>query len=41
MTIFRTIGLAALALSIAVSAGAQGLPKAQSPEEVGFSSRRG
>ncbi len=40
MTIFRAIGLAALTLSIAASAGAQGLPKAQSPEEVGFSSTR-
>jgi CubicO group peptidase (beta-lactamase class C family) len=40
MTIFRTIGCAALALSIAASAGAQGLPKAQTPEEVGFSTTR-
>jgi CubicO group peptidase (beta-lactamase class C family) len=40
MTIFRTMGMAALALSIAASAGAQGLPKAQSPEEVGFSTTR-
>jgi CubicO group peptidase (beta-lactamase class C family) len=40
MTIFRTIGFAALALSVAVTAGAQGLPKAQSPEEVGFSTTR-
>lgn len=41
MTIFRSIGLAALALGLATStAGAQGLPKAQSPEEVGFSSVR-
>ena len=40
MTFFRTIGCAVLALSIAASAGAQGLPKAQSPEEVGFSTTR-
>jgi CubicO group peptidase (beta-lactamase class C family) len=40
MTIFRTVGLAALALSIAAPAWAQGLPKAQSPEEVGFSAAR-
>jgi CubicO group peptidase (beta-lactamase class C family) len=40
MMIFRTLGLAALALSMCAAAGAQGLPKAQSPEEVGFSSVR-
>src|SRR5476649_2003135 len=40
MTIFRTLGLAALTLSISAAAGAQGIPKAQSPEEVGFSSVR-
>src|ERR1700738_1325798 len=40
MTIFRFLGLAALALSISVPAGAQGIPKAQSPEEVGFSATR-
>ena len=40
MTIFRTIALAALALSITAVASAQGLPKAQSPEEVGFSAAR-
>ena len=40
MTIFRTIGCVVLALSVAASAGAQGLPKAQSPEEVGFSAAR-
>ena len=40
MTIFRTLGLAALVLSISSTVGAQGIPKAQSPEEVGFSSVR-
>src|SRR5471032_2807303 len=40
MTIFRTLGLAALTLSISTAAGAQGIPKVQSPEEVGFSSVR-
>jgi CubicO group peptidase (beta-lactamase class C family) len=41
MTIFRSIGLAALTLGLAASsAWTQGLPKAQSPEEVGFSSAR-
>jgi len=40
MTIIRTMGLAALVLSICASAWAQGIPKAQSPEEVGFSSIR-
>lgn len=40
MTIVRTLGFAALALSIASSVAAQGLPKAQTPEEVGFSSTR-
>ena len=40
MMIFRTLGLAALTLSMCAAAGAQGLPKAQSPEEVGFSSVR-
>jgi CubicO group peptidase (beta-lactamase class C family) len=40
MTIFRTIGFAALALSLGSAAGAQGLPKVQTPEEVGFSTTR-
>ncbi|MBS0546911.1 MAG: beta-lactamase family protein [Proteobacteria bacterium] len=40
MTIIRTVGLAALALSVCGVAAAQGIPKAQSPEEVGFSSIR-
>jgi CubicO group peptidase (beta-lactamase class C family) len=40
MTIMRTVGLAALALTMAAAASAQGLPKAQSPEEVGFSAAR-
>jgi hypothetical protein len=31
---------AVLALGIALPAGAQGIPKAQSPEEVGFSATR-
>src|SRR3954462_2073701 len=35
----RTIG-ALLALSLAVPAAAQGIPKAQSPEEVGFVANR-
>jgi CubicO group peptidase (beta-lactamase class C family) len=45
MTIFRPVVVAALALavvapSIAMPAGAQGIPKAQTPEEVGFSTMR-
>ncbi len=40
MTIFRSLSLAALGLSIVVPAWAQGIPKAQSPEEVGLSSPR-
>jgi CubicO group peptidase (beta-lactamase class C family) len=40
MKSFRTLGLAALILSICAAAAAQGLPKAQSPEEVGFSAVR-
>jgi CubicO group peptidase (beta-lactamase class C family) len=40
MKIIRSMGLAALAVTMAASAGAQGLPKTQSPEEVGFSAAR-
>src|SRR5476649_1729374 len=38
--IFRTLGLVGLALSLSGAAGAQGLPKAQTPEEVGLSAAR-
>ncbi len=40
MTMFRFVGLGALALTMAMPVWAQGIPKAQSPEEVGFSSQR-
>lgn len=40
MTIARTVRWVALALAIALPASAQGIPKAQSPEEVGFSTPR-
>ncbi len=40
MTMFRSIGLGALALAVAFPVWAQGIPKAQSPEEVGFSAQR-
>ena len=40
MSSIRASVLAALAMSIALPAGAQGIPKAQSPEEVGFVSTR-
>ncbi len=40
MTKFRSAALGALALAIALPAAAQGIPKAQSPEEVGFLSAR-
>jgi CubicO group peptidase (beta-lactamase class C family) len=40
MTVVRSVSLAALALGIALPAIAQGIPKAQSPEEVGFLSTR-
>ncbi len=40
MMIFRSLSLAALGLSIVVPTWAQGIPKAQSPEEVGLSSPR-
>ena len=36
MTLFRSLSLVALGLSIVVPAWAQGIPKAQSPEEVGL-----
>jgi len=36
----RLAAAAALAVSVALPAGAQGIPKAQSPEEVGFVSTR-
>ncbi len=40
MTVVRTLSVAALALSFCVAASAQGLPKAHTPEEVGFSAPR-
>jgi CubicO group peptidase (beta-lactamase class C family) len=40
MSAVRVLGLAAFAIGIAVPAMGQGIPKAQSPEEVGFSSVR-
>lgn len=40
MSMFRTAAAAALMLGMAVPASAQGIPKAQSPEEVGFLSTR-
>ncbi|MGD9879392.1 MAG: serine hydrolase domain-containing protein [Reyranella sp.] len=40
MWMIRAAVLAALAMSVALPAGAQGIPKAQSPEEVGFVSTR-
>src|SRR5471030_905741 len=40
MSMFRMTGVATLALAVALPAWAQGLPKVQSPEEVGFSSPR-
>jgi CubicO group peptidase (beta-lactamase class C family) len=40
MVIVRSVTLAALGAAIAISAGAQGLPKAGNPEEVGFSAAR-
>src|SRR5690348_18487274 len=40
MRMFRSAGLAAVALAIALPAAAQGIPKAQSPEEVGFVATR-
>src|SRR5215813_4330522 len=40
MALVRVVVLAALAFGIALQAGAQGIPKAQSPEEVGFLSTR-
>jgi len=40
MSIFRAAGIAAVALVLALPVAAQGIPKAQSPEEVGFLSSR-
>src|ERR1044071_7351367 len=40
MALVRAVVLAALAFGIALSAAAQGIPKAQSPEEVGFLATR-
>ncbi len=40
MSMFRTAAAAVLVLGMASTAGAQGIPKAQSPEEVGFLSTR-
>jgi CubicO group peptidase (beta-lactamase class C family) len=40
MSVVRVLGLTALVLGVALPALAQGIPKAQSPEEVGFSSVR-
>ena len=40
MSMLRAAGFAALALVVALPAWAQGIPKAQSPEEVGFLSPR-
>lgn len=40
MALVRVLSLMVLAVSVAVPAAGQGIPKAQSPEEVGFSSIR-
>ncbi len=40
MSMVRMAVLAAVAMSVALPAGAQGIPKAQSPDEVGFLSTR-
>ena len=40
MSITRLAAAAALAVSVALPAAAQGIPKAQSPEEVGFVASR-
>ena len=40
MSMVRALGVAALAVVVALPAAAQGIPKAQSPEEVGFLSAR-
>ncbi|MBN9486486.1 MAG: beta-lactamase family protein [Alphaproteobacteria bacterium] len=40
MSVVRVLGLAALVVGFALPAASQGIPKAQSPEEVGFSSIR-
>ena len=40
MSMVRLAAVAALAVSVALPAAAQGIPKAQSPEEVGFLANR-
>src|SRR5215510_11213669 len=40
MSLVRVVSAAAVAASIALPAAAQGIPKAQSPEEVGFVATR-
>src|ERR1044072_5556746 len=40
MSFVRVVSTAALAVSVALPAAAQGIPKAQSPEEVGFVATR-
>ena len=40
MSMVRLAAAAALAVSVALPAAAQGIPKAQSPEEVGFLASR-
>ena len=40
MSLVRVVAAAAVAVSVALPAAAQGIPKAQSPEEVGFSATR-
>ncbi len=40
MSLLRVVGFAALAFGVALPAWAQGIPKVQSPEEVGFLSTR-
>src|SRR5882724_2398956 len=40
MSLLRVVGFAALALGIALPSWAQGIPKVQSPEEVGFLATR-
>src|SRR5579872_4733373 len=40
MTLFRAAGLTALLVTLALPAMGQGIPKAQSPEEVGFVATR-
>src|ERR1700746_1344826 len=40
MSLLRVVGFAALAFGVALPVWAQGIPKVQSPEEVGFLSTR-